>query len=133
MRRKLIIVGVIGLVIGLFIIDYDIMGIPVITVTALITTILGLVGKRKEHPLPQVKIPQQLNCTNCGNPINPGFKFCSNCGVINTYNTTEPKSLPESPQSVHLQTVNVSLLGNTGRASKGSWILLSSNEETLQK
>ena len=33
-----------------------------------------------------------MNCTNCGNPINPGDAFCSNCGVPVSGSVSDNKS-----------------------------------------
>ncbi len=124
MRKNLIITGIVGLIIGIFVFDYFIAGVPIISLIALITIIAGLAGKRKEQPIPIIQIPQQLHCTNCGNPLFPGHKFCTNCGAVNPYHITEPQpqtqalatpGVTETPQ-IELQGVEVNSSDNISRA-----------------
>ena len=85
MRKNVLLVGVAGLLIGLFVYDYFISGIPVLSLVSFIVVIIGFTSNRKEQPIPTIQIPQQLHCTNCGNPIHPGQRFCTSCGAPNPY------------------------------------------------
>jgi RsiW-degrading membrane proteinase PrsW (M82 family) len=123
MRKNVLIAGVVGLCFGLFIFDYFIEGIPVISVISLIVVIAGLASKRQEQPLPTIQIPQQLYCTNCGAPIYPGHRFCTNCGAPNIYHEQTPQQInaPMAPQLGNaqvapMQGVQVSTSANIGRA-----------------
>ena len=123
MRKNLLIGGIIGLVIGLFVFDYFIYGIPIISLLSLITIIAGARSKNKEQPLPTLQIPQQLHCTNCGTPIHPGHKFCTTCGAPNPYHLAEPQTqyqptLETQPMEhpAASTAVEVSTMDNLGRA-----------------
>jgi RsiW-degrading membrane proteinase PrsW (M82 family) len=123
MRRNILVAGIVGLVIGLFVFDYFIAGVPIISVLSLVTLIAGIAGKKQEQSLPTIQIPQQLNCPNCGSPIHPGHKFCTNCGAVNPYHMAGPlQQLPtSSPQQTEPyvaapQGVEVSTAANIGRA-----------------
>ncbi|TRO55501.1 PrsW family intramembrane metalloprotease [Candidatus Bathyarchaeota archaeon] len=91
MIKKVLIAGIVGLVFGLFVFDYFVSGIPLITVISLIVIIAGVTGKRKEQPLPTIQIPQQIHCTSCGAPLYPTHKFCTYCGAPNPYYMAEPQ------------------------------------------
>ena len=118
----MLIAGVIGLIIGLFVFDYFIYGVPVITLASIIVIIAGAKSRSKEEPLPTVQIPQQLHCANCGAPIHPIHRFCTNCGAPNPYHVTGPQPVqaplaqPMEQPAVIPQGVNVSTTGNLGRA-----------------
>jgi len=123
MRKNLLIGGIIGLIIGLFVFDYFIYGVPIISLISIITIIAGVRSKRKEQPLPTIQIPQQLHCTNCGAPIYPGHKFCTSCGAPNPYHQAEPQ--PQYQATVAAQpmepptaspAIEVNTSGNLGRA-----------------
>ncbi len=127
MKKNLLIAGIVGLAIGLFVFDYFIAGIPVISLVSFIVVIIGFASNRKEQPIPTIQIPQQLHCTNCGTPIYPGHKFCTNCGATNPYHNmgqpVQPQPVMEMPPQqgyvpppTPLQGIEISTSGNVTRA-----------------
>lgn len=127
MRKNLLITGVVGLFIGLLVFDYFVAGIPVLSVVSFIVVIAGFASKRKEQPIPTIKIPQQLHCQNCGSSIYPGHKFCTVCGAPNPYHNVgqsqpAPKQAPVTPtegympQPEALQSIEVNTGDNLMRA-----------------
>jgi RsiW-degrading membrane proteinase PrsW (M82 family) len=136
MRKWVLVLGLLGLLTGLFVYEYFIGGVPVISFVSLMVLLFGLLtGKRREKQLTKVEGPQQLHCGSCGSQISQSQRFCPNCGAANPYKLDNPQyHAPSITQPINVQTSisegsKVSTIGNLGKAFMN---LFSGREPLLQ-
>ena len=123
MRKGVLVFGLLGLLTGLFVYEYVIEGVPVISFVSLMVILVGLLaGKRKEKQLPKAERPKQLYCGSCGSQIITSQRFCPNCGAENPYSIDNPQHRAKSiTKPINVQTrINngrkVNMFGNLGKA-----------------
>jgi|GEM_PF-840859 RsiW-degrading membrane proteinase PrsW (M82 family) len=116
MNKNLFSAGVVGLLVGLFVFEYFIAGIPVVMSLSAVMIIAGYLDKKDAQPLPVIQIPHAASCSSCGQPIHPGHKFCNNCGTAIAPAYNAPSMQAQTPQPTVTLGGNVSTLGNVGRA-----------------
>jgi len=116
MNKKLLTAGVIGLIVGLFVFEYFVAGIPVVITLSVVTIIVGYIHKKEEQPLPVIHIPYTANCSNCGQPLHSGHKFCTNCGSPNAPTPAGLGPQTQVPQTNVTSGFDVNTAGNIGRA-----------------
>ena len=116
MNKKLLTAGIICLIVGLFVFEYFVAGVPVVITFSVITIIAGYLHKKEEQPLPVIHIPYTANCSNCGQPLHAGHKFCTNCGSPNILTPATPGPQTQVPQATVTSGLDVNTAGNIGRA-----------------
>lgn len=121
MQRKILFLGLLGLLTGLFVYEYIIEDIPIITLTSTIVAFIGLVTRGKEKGLSK-KRRSQLYCSQCRFSLNTSHRFCPNCGtqIIKSQESFQqnPQSVIQNPKTYVTggQGAEVSTVGNLGRA-----------------
>ncbi len=116
MNKKLLTAGILCLIVGLFVFEYFVAGVPVVITFSVITIIAGDLHKKEEQPLPVIHIPYTANCSNCGQPLHAGHKFCTNCGSPNILTPATPGPQTQVPQATVTSGLDVNTAGNIGRA-----------------
>jgi RsiW-degrading membrane proteinase PrsW (M82 family) len=118
MRKKTFIFGLIFLIIGLFVYDIPIEGIPIITAISGIITLFGLLSKRDQPGVTPIQVQHTSVCPNCREPIFPSQKFCGMCGQTLTQSqiSADQTQIPIPTQVSISSGIKVNLAGNLVKA-----------------